>query len=365
MKVLVTGGTGYIGSHTCVELLNNNFDVAIIDNLSNSSIEVISRIYKITGKKPIFYNTDICNLNELNCIFDKEKFDAVIHFAALKSISESVSEPLKYYTNNVFGTVNVCEAIKRNGVKNIVLSSSAAVYGINSGKAIKENAALLPHNPYGRTKLIQEQIITDFANTNKIGYVILRYFNPIGAHKSGLIGENPLGEPSNLMPYISQVASGRLKKLNVFGNDYNTHDGTGVRDYIHVMDLALGHINALKKLLDIPEYKLICNIGSGHGYSVLDMIKSFESVTGIKINFGYAKRRAGDIDICLADTELAQKELGWKTSYNINDMCADEWNWQKLNPKGFLSWKKGSERTLTLRWLPPERNIKNSLYISS
>ena len=335
MKVLVTGGTGYIGSHTCVSLLNSGSDVVIADNLSNSRLEVLNRIEKITGKKSVFYKTDLRDKTELYKIFEKENIDSVIHFAALKTIPDSIAHPLEYYENNVAGTMNICHAMKEYNVKKIVLSSSAAVYGLTDNNPIKETAPLFPYNPYGRTKMIQEYIVSDFAKSEKAGAVILRYFNPIGAHESGLIGEDPMGTPSNLMPYISQVASGRLKKLFVFGNDYNTPDGTGVRDYIHVCDLAEGHIKALEKLDIIKDKVLAVNLGSGHGYSVLEIIKSFEKASGIKINYEIAPRREGDVGTCFADITLAQKEIGWKAKRNIEKMCLDEWTWQKLNPKGY------------------------------
>ena len=258
-----------------------------------------------------------------------------MHFAALKSIPESVKFPIEYYENNVTGTLNVCRAMKKYSVKKIVLSSSAAVYGLTENKPIKEDGFLFPCNPYGRTKLIQEQIVSDYAASENTGAVILRYFNPIGAHKSGLIGENPNGEPSNLMPYISQVAAGRLKELSIFGNNYNTIDGTGVRVYIHVSDLAEGHINALEKLNHSPKTILTCNLGSGHGYSVLQVVNSFEKATGVKINYRFAPRRSGDVDMCYADTSLAEKELCWTAKRKIDEMCRDEWNWQKKNPKGY------------------------------
>ena len=335
MRVLVTGGTGYIGSHTCVSLLESGSNVVIMDNLSNSRKQVLDRIEKITGKKPVFYNADLRNKEEIFEIFEKENIDSVIHFAALKSIPDSVAHPLEYYENNVIGTMNICYAMKKYNVKKIVLSSSAAVYGLTDNNPIKETAPLFPYNPYGRTKMIQEYIVSDFAKSEKAGAVILRYFNPIGAHESGLIGEDPMGTPSNLMPYVSQVASGRLEKLYVFGNDYNTIDGTGVRDYIHVCDLAKGHIKALEKLNAINNCVLTLNLGSGHGYSVLEVIKSFEKASGIKINYEIAPRRQGDVGTCFADITMSQKEIGWKAERNIEKMCLDEWSWQKLNPKGY------------------------------
>ncbi len=335
MKVLVTGGTGYIGSHTCVSLLEACSDVVIVDNLSNSREEVINRIEKITGKRPVFYKADLRNKEEIYKIFEKEDVDSVIHFAALKSIPDSVARPLEYYENNVVGTMNICHAMKKYNVKKIVLSSSAAVYGLTDNNPIKETAPLFPYNPYGRTKMIQEYIVSDFAKAEKAEAVILRYFNPIGAHESGLIGEDPMGTPSNLMPYVSQVASGRLKKLYVFGNDYNTSDGTGVRDYIHVCDLAEGHIKALEKLNTIKDCVLTLNLGSGHGYSVLELVNSFEKVSGKKINYEIAPRRQGDVDACYADIAMAKKEIGWKAKRSIEKMCLDEWSWQKLNPDGY------------------------------
>ena len=335
MNILVTGGAGYIGSHTCVELLETGYNVAVVDNLSGSSRKAVERVENITGKNISFYEADICDKNTLFDIFDREKADAVIHFAALKSIPDSVARPLEYYNNNVTGTINICEAMKKFGVSKIVLSSSAAVYGKTTELPVKESSPLLPVNPYGRTKLIQEQIICDFCGSINGASVILRYFNPVGAHKSGLIGEEPKGTPSNLVPYISQVACGRLKQLNIYGDDYETPDGTGVRDYIHVVDVAKGHIKAIEKLNHEKSGNFIFNIGTGKGYSVIEMMKSFEKASGKNIDFVFSSRREGDVDACYADVSLAQRELGWKAEYGIDDMCSDAWKWQKLNPEGY------------------------------
>lgn len=336
MAVLVTGGAGYIGSHTCVELLNAGYDVVVVDNLSNSCEEALRRVEEITGRKLAFYKTDIRDEEGLEAVFGKEDIDSVIHFAGLKAVGESVEKPLAYYRNNVAGTLVLCDVMRRHGVKKIVFSSSATVYGNPRTVPIREDFSLSVTNPYGRTKLMLEEILRDLSVSDPEWKVILlRYFNPIGAHESGRIGENPRGIPNNLMPYITQVAVGKLEKLNVFGNDYDTPDGTGVRDYIHVVDLARGHVRALKKMAASDGGVLVYNLGTGVGYSVLDVVHAFEEASGLKIPYQICPRRAGDIPTCYADASLAQKELGWKAEYDIRKMCADSWNWQKNNPKGY------------------------------
>ena len=336
MKILVTGGTGYIGSHTVVELLNEGHDVVIIDNLSNSDRKVVDRIENITGLRPVFYEADILDKAALDKIFDEEKIEAVIHFAGLKAVGESVEKPLLYYENNISGTINLLKSMNEHSCKNIIFSSSATVYGTPAFVPITEECPKgTCTNPYGWTKSMIEQIMMDQCIADKEwNAVLLRYFNPIGAHESGTIGENPNGIPNNLMPYVTQVAVGRLKELGVFGNDYDTHDGTGVRDYIHVVDLALGHVKALKKLVKGSGLS-IYNLGTGQGYSVLDIVKNFEEATGVKIPYVIKPRRAGDIDTCYADSSKAEKELGWKALRGIKEMCADSWRWQKNNPNGY------------------------------
>ena len=336
MKILVTGGAGYIGSHTCVELLNEGYEVVIVDNLYNASEKAVQRVQEITGKELTFYNSDIRDYNAMSSIFSKEKPDAVIHFAGLKAVGESVSKPLEYYENNIGGTLNLCKAMRENGCKNIIFSSSATVYGDPAFIPITEECPKgVCTNPYGWTKHMLEQILTDFHTADEEWNVILlRYFNPIGAHKSGKIGENPNGIPNNLMPYITQVAVGKLKCLGVFGDDYDTPDGTGVRDYIHVVDLAIGHVKAIEKIKENPGLK-IYNLGTGKGYSVLDIVKNFEAATGIKIPYEIKPRRAGDIATNYADASLAKKELGWVAERDIKEMCEDSWRWQSMNPNGF------------------------------
>lgn len=336
MKILVTGGTGYIGSHTVVELINEGHDVVILDNLSNSDRKVVDRIEKITGSRPLFYEADILDKASLDRIFDKEGIEAVIHFAGLKAVGESVEKPLLYYENNISGTINLLKSMNEHSCKNIIFSSSATVYGTPAFVPITEECPKgTCTNPYGWTKSMIEQIMMDQCTADsEWNAVLLRYFNPIGAHESGTIGENPNGIPNNLMPYVTQVAVGRLKELGVFGNDYDTHDGTGVRDYIHVVDLALGHVKALKKLVKGSGLS-IYNLGTGQGYSVLDIVKNFEEATGVKIPYVIKPRRAGDIDICFADSSKAEKELGWKAQRGIKEMCADSWRWQKNNPNGY------------------------------
>ncbi len=336
MKILVTGGAGFIGSHTCVELLNAGYDVVVVDNLCNSSEKSLERVEKITGKKVIFYEADILDREALDRIFDTEKIDAVIHFAGLKAVGESVQKPLEYYQNNISGTLILTDVMRNHGVKNIIFSSSATVYGNPQFIPITEECPKgTCTNPYGWTKSMLEQILTDIQYADKEWNVILlRYFNPIGAHKSGMIGENPNGIPNNLMPYITQVAVGKLKELGVFGDDYDTPDGTGVRDYIHVVDLAIGHVKALKKIEEKAGLR-VYNLGTGVGYSVLDIVKNFEEATGVKIPYKIKERRAGDIATCYADATRAKEELGWVAERGIKEMCEDSWRWQSNNPNGY------------------------------
>lgn len=335
MKVLVTGGAGYIGSHTCVELLNAGHEIVVVDNLSNSSPESLRRVEKITGKKIALETVDIRDNESLDRIFSANKFDAVIHFAGLKAVGESVSQPLRYYQNNVQGTLTLCEVMARHNVFNIVFSSSATVYGDPHTVPITEDFPLSVTNPYGRSKLMVEEILRDLGKSDaRWNCILLRYFNPVGAHASGLIGEDPNGIPNNLLPYISQVAVGKLECLSVFGNDYPTKDGTGVRDFIHVVDLAIGHLKALEKLASNPRVIAI-NLGTGQGYSVLDMIAAFEKASGKKINFKFSSRRPGDIATCYADPEFAASELNWRAERGVEEMTRDGWNWQKNNPRGF------------------------------
>lgn len=335
MKILVTGGAGYIGSHTSVVLLESGYDVVIVDNLVNSKYEVIKRIKQITGKDVAFYQEDVCDRAALRKIFEKEKIDAVIHFAGLKAVGESVSIPLKYYENNLISTLMLLETMQEFGVKNFVFSSSATVYGNPKTVPITEDFPLSTTNPYGTTKLMIEHILTDLYHAdNTFHPIILRYFNPVGAHESGLIGEDPNGIPNNLMPYITQVAIGKLEKLRVFGGDYPTPDGTGVRDYIHVQDLASGHVAALKQFEKNSGLQIF-NLGTGHGYSVLDIVRAFSKATGKEIPYAVVERRPGDIPACYADPEKAERELGWKATKSLDDMCADSWRWQSMNPKGY------------------------------
>ncbi|MFT4145000.1 MAG: UDP-glucose 4-epimerase GalE [Mobilitalea sp.] len=336
MAILVTGGAGYIGSHTCVELLNQGYEVVVVDNLSNSSEEALERVKKITGKNITFYKADLLDKEALEEIFDEEVIEGVIHFAGLKAVGESVQKPLEYYHNNITGTLILCEVMREHKVKNIVFSSSATVYGTPDSVPIKEDFPLSATNPYGYTKLMLERILSDLHTSDSDwNVVLLRYFNPIGAHSSGSIGEDPKGIPNNLVPYITQVAVGKLEYLNVYGNDYDTIDGTGVRDYIHVVDLALGHIKALEK---IKENKgvLTYNLGTGNGYSVLQMVESFERVSRTRINYVIQPRRAGDIGICYADVKKAKEELHWEAARGLNQMCEDSWRWQKNNPNGYM-----------------------------
>lgn len=335
MKILVTGGAGYIGSHTCVLLLNAGYDVVVVDNLSNSKEEAIKRVERITGKSLTFYKQDIRDRDGLEKVFRSEKPDAVIHFAGLKAVGESVAIPLSYYHNNVTGTLILLETMSKFNCKKIVFSSSATVYGVPKSVPIKEDFPLSVTNPYGATKLITENILRDLYVSDKDwGIIILRYFNPIGAHESGLIGEDPKGIPNNLVPYVAQVAVGKREKLNVFGNDYKTKDGTGVRDYIHVVDLANGHLAALDKLKEGSGVYTF-NLGTGKGYSVLDVVKAFEKACGKPIPYVIAPRRAGDIDECYADPTYAKNVLKWSAKFGIDKMCEDSWRWQKNNPDGY------------------------------
>ena len=335
MNVLVTGGAGYIGSHTCLELLNSDYSVTVIDNFSNSRYESLKRIQELTGKKLDFHQVDLLDKAELFKVFEENGFDAVIHFAALKAVGESVEIPLRYYQNNVIGTLNLLEIMEGVGLKNFVFSSSATVYGDPQKSPITEGFPLKATNPYGRTKLMMEDILRDVgAAQGNMNIIILRYFNPIGAHESGRIGEDPKGIPNNLFPYISQVAVGRLKELSVFGGDYPTRDGTGVRDYIHVVDLAVGHLKALNQLDSNPGV-VAYNLGTGRGYSVLEAIEGFSKASGLKIPFKITHRRPGDAAECYADASKANKELGWKTERGLEEMCLDTWRWQSSNPDGY------------------------------
>lgn len=335
MHIIVTGGAGYIGSHTCLELLNDGHQVTVIDNLINSSKESLNRIHKLTGRSPAFYNCDLLDQNALERVFaDTAPADAVIHFAGLKAVGESVSQPLRYYENNVTGTINLCKAMEQHGVKNIVFSSSATVYGDPASVPIREDFPLSCTNPYGRTKMIIEELLGDLHHADRSWNItLLRYFNPIGAHESGKIGEDPADIPNNLVPYIAQVAVGKLQQLSVFGGDYPTPDGTGVRDYIHVVDLAAGHLRAVEKIRDSG--LCVYNLGTGQGYSVLEVIKAFEQACGKKIDYSVVDRRAGDIACCYADPSLALQKLGWKAERGLEQMCQDTWRWQSGNPDGY------------------------------
>ncbi len=335
MSVLVTGGAGYIGSHTCVELLEAGHDVVVVDNLSNSKEESLKRVQEITGKALRFYKADLLDKDALEEIFKQETVDSVVHFAGLKAVGESVSIPLKYYQNNITGTLTLCDLMQKYGVKKLVFSSSATVYGDPHAVPITEDFPLKATNPYGWTKLMIEQILRDLYVADKTWNIaILRYFNPIGAHPSGRIGEDPNGIPNNLVPYIAQVAVGKLAALRVFGNDYNTPDGTGIRDYIHVIDLALGHLKALEKLESNPGV-ITCNLGTGKGYSVFEVLKAFSAVVGREIPYQVVQRRPGDIAMCYADPTKARQEMGWTAKRDLNQMCADSWRWQQNNPQGY------------------------------
>ncbi len=335
MNVLVTGGAGYIGSHTCVELLNSGYDVVVIDNLCNSNKESLNRVEKITGKSVVFYEADVQNEQSLIQIFTENAIDAVIHFAGYKAVGESVEKPLEYYQNNVAGTFTLFAVMREFKVKNFVFSSSATVYGDPKTVPITEDFPLSATNPYGRSKLIIEDVCRDmYLTDNEWNIALLRYFNPVGAHESGMIGEDPNGIPNNLMPFISQVAVGKRKQLSVFGNDYDTHDGTGVRDYIHVVDLAKGHLNALEKLTSKPGL-VTYNLGTGKGYSVLEMVAAFESASGNPIAYEIMPRRAGDIAMCFADPAYALQEINWEAKLGIKEMAEDTWRWQTNNPDGY------------------------------
>lgn len=329
MKILVTGATGYIGSHTCVELLNAGYDVVGIDNFINSKPDILDKIERICGKGIQFYEGDVTSADLLQCVFTENKIDAAIHFAGLKAVGESVAKPLEYYRNNLLSTINLCQVMRDNDVKKIIFSSSATVYGTPKSVPIREDFPLSTTNPYGTTKLMCEQILQDAVVADPNWSVcLLRYFNPIGAHASGLIGEEPNGIPNNLMPYIVKVAKGELPNLNVFGDDYPTHDGTGVRDYIHVVDLALGHVKAIDSIMNNSGVN-IYNLGTGNGYSVLDLVKTFQRVNSIEVPYVIAPRRPGDIAECYADAAKALRELGWKATHTLEDMCRDSWNYGK------------------------------------
>lgn len=335
MNVLVTGGAGYIGSHTVLELLNEEHRVIVIDNLSNSSKEALKRVQKISRKSLTFYEEDLLNKSAVDDIFSKHEIDSVIHFAGFKAVGESVSMPLKYYDNNITSTLYLCELMKKHGVRNIVFSSSATVYGDPHTVPITEDFPLSATNPYGRTKLFIEYILKDLYTADESWNIaLLRYFNPVGAHESGLIGEDPNDIPNNLMPYVSQVAVGKLEKLSVFGDDYPTPDGTGIRDYIHVVDLAIGHLKALEKLNTNPGL-VVYNLGTGEGSSVLDMVKAFEEASGKQVPYKIAPRRPGDIAACYADPSKAEEELSWTAKRGIEEMCRDAWKWQSENPNGY------------------------------
>ena len=335
MSVLVTGGAGYIGSHTVIDLVENGYDPVIVDNLCNSKPEAVKRVRELCGKDVAFYDYDICDIDKVREIFRKEKITAVIHFAGLKAVGESCRKPLEYFRNNLINTLNLLQVMREYGVKNFVFSSSATVYGQPKSVPIKEDFPLSVTNPYGRTKLMIEDMLRDlYAADNTWNIALLRYFNPIGAHKSGRIGEDPNGIPNNLMPYITQVAIGKLKQLSVFGNDYPTHDGTGVRYYIHVVDLAHAHSLAVGKLESAPGL-VTYNLGTGKGYSVLDIVKAFEAASGRKIPYVIAPRRSGDIAECYADASLAKAEMGFECKYGLKEMCEDSWRWQSNNPDGY------------------------------
>ena len=338
MRILVTGGAGYIGSHTCVELLDAGYEVVVVDNLYNASEKALERVESITGKKVTFYNADIRDAKAMNAIFAKENVQAVIHFAGLKAVGESVAKPVEYYDNNINGTLTLVQAMKDHGVKNIIFSSSATVYGDPAFIPITEECPKgICTNPYGWTKWMLEQILTDVHTSDpEWNVILLRYFNPIGAHKSGMIGEDPKGIPNNLLPYIAQVAIGKREFLGVFGNDYDTPDGTGVRDYIHVVDLAVGHVKAIKKLEENGGVH-VYNLGTGHGYSVMEVLHAFEKACGHALNYKVLARRPGDIAMCYCDPTKAKNELGWEAQYGIDEMCQDSWRWQSQNPDGYAT----------------------------
>ncbi len=332
--ILVTGGCGYIGSHTVVELLNKNYDVVVVDNFSNSNPESLRRVQKITGKTVTFYEADIRDVQAMEKIFTAHKFDAVIHFAAFKAVGESCKLPLKYYENNISGTVSLLQIMEKYNVKKVIFSSSATVYGDPERLPLDENCRLSTTNPYGSTKLMMEMIMQDLYKADKEwNIILLRYFNPVGAHESGMIGEDPKGIPNNLMPFVAQVASGKLSCINVFGDDYDTPDGTGVRDFIHVVDLALGHIAAIERCNESGVH--IYNLGTGRGYSVMEMIHAFEKACGKTLPYKIAPRRDGDIAACYAAPDKAKAELGWEAKFGIEEMCASQWKWQSGNPNGY------------------------------
>ena len=337
MAILVTGGAGFIGTHTCIELINAGYEPIVVDNYYNASPKALERVEEIVGKKVKFYECDVRDKKKLDSVFKENKIDAVIHFAGLKAVGESCHKPLEYYDNNIGGTLALCEVMRDNGCKKIVFSSSATGYGMNNVSPLTEDMKTGgTTNPYGTTKYMIEIILEDlYKADNSWDVTLLRYFNPIGAHKSGLIGENPNGIPNNLMPYITQVAIGKLDCLSIYGNDYPTRDGTGVRDYIHVVDLALGHVKAVEQLKSSNGGVRIYNLGTGKGYSVLDIVKAFEKATGVKINYKIAPRRDGDIATCYSDPSKAKKELGWEAKRDLEEMCEDSWRWQKNNPNGF------------------------------
>jgi UDP-glucose 4-epimerase len=336
MSILVTGGAGYIGSHTCVELLNAGYEIVVVDNLSNSKEEALRRVRELTGKDLEFFKTDLIDRRGLEQIFESHPIEAVIHFAGLKAVGESVSIPLKYYENNVSGTIVLCQVMQQYNVKNLVFSSSATVYGDPAQVPVLENFPLSATNPYGRSKLMIEDILRDLHQSDpEWNIALLRYFNPVGAHPSGRIGEDPSGIPNNLVPYIAQVAVGKLPYLKVFGSDYQTPDGTGVRDYIHVVDLAVGHIRAVEKLKSSPGIQAY-NLGTGRGYSVLDVVHAFEKACGKSLPYEIAERRPGDVAVTYADPSRAEKELGWKAQLGIDEMCTDVWRWQSRNPQGYV-----------------------------
>lgn len=335
MKILVTGGAGYIGSHACLEFLNAGHEVVVVDNLCNSSLESLSRVQEITDKDLVFYEVDLRDKSGLRRVFGENEFDFVVHFAGLKAVGESVERPILYYENNVLGSLNLFELMGEFGVKRIVFSSSATVYGVPERVPIDESFSLSQTNPYGRTKFMIEEILRDvFVSDNDWRIVILRYFNPVGAHESGRIGENPNGVPNNLMPYVAQVAVGKLPKLRIFGGDYETPDGTGVRDYIHVVDLAKGHLASFDKLFGGGGV-FVYNLGRGEGISVLEMVRSFEKASGKKVSFEIVGRREGDVAKCYSDCSLAKKELGWVAEKGVDEMCGDLWKWQSNNPQGY------------------------------
>ena len=335
MKLLITGGAGYIGSHTTLELLNAGYEIVVVDNLCNSKEESLRRIQQLTGKSLVFYNVDLLDRKNLDTVFARESIDSVIHFAGLKAVGESVQMPLDYYYNNITGTLNLCNIMSNYDIRTLIFSSSATVYGDPHTVPINEDFPLNPTNPYGRTKFMIEEILKDLYNSdNRWNIALLRYFNPVGAHSSGRIGEDPNSTPNNLMPLIAQVAVGRKSKLTVYGNDYPTPDGAGIRDYIHVVDLAAGHLKTLNKIVKDPGF-YVYNLGTGRGFSVLEVISAFEEISGKKIKYIIGERRSGDIAVCFADPARANRELGWKTYFGINDMCVDMWRWQSLNPNGY------------------------------